>query len=135
MLTSEQKKNFESGKGFTPRSPQSKPQQGQPPAAQLLALPDQTKVLLHHALTQTKAQMAQVDQIWAQSEATVLSYFDEQEKQSKQRIATEIMGRMGVSADFFDDQPLDIQGAFESLMAPVALSPAIEVPVLPGVPA
>jgi hypothetical protein len=140
QLTEDQKQKMRPAKGFTPRSPQPETTQEHPPAAQL-QLPNHSKVLLQHALASTKTQIEQVDRIWEQAEAIVLKRFDDGEEAFKGRVATEILGRMGLtlespeSADFFDDQPLDIEAAFQGLIAPTAIAPAIEVPVLPGVPA
>jgi hypothetical protein len=118
------------GKGFTPSQkadraqPQPQTQDQTPPHA--LALPSQGRTILRQAIAQTQDQMAEVDQIVAQSKKAVLGYFDQRMKEAKGEMALELMERMGIvpdspeAVDFFDETPLDIDGEFAKLLAPKA---------------
>jgi len=119
---------LKSGQGFTPTSKadraQPQPQDQAPPQA--LALPSQGRTILRQAIAQTQDQMAEVDQIVAQSKKAVLGYFDQRMKEAKGEMALELMERMGIvpdspeAVDFFDETPLDIDGEFAKLLAPKA---------------
>lgn len=114
QLTPEQKQRLDqtqSGVGFKVRP--NKPQASAPETPL-----NPTALLMRAAVSQTQAQISQVDRIWEASEQAVLNHFDRRGREAQSYVAEEIMSRLGIAkaeSDFFEEPP-SIEGEFHRLL-------------------